>query len=104
MKVVNTEVFGPLASVQTFDDIGKVFEIISEAPLGLQCGIYTNNLQTSMNAVRRIRSGAVIVNGTSTWRVDQMPYGGVKGSGIGREGPYYAMRDLTEERLVVFNL
>jgi acyl-CoA reductase-like NAD-dependent aldehyde dehydrogenase len=104
MRVVNSEVFGPLASVQSFDDIYKVFDTVSSAPLGLQCGVYTNSLQTSMDAVRRIRSGAVIVNGTSTWRVDQMPYGGVKGSGMGREGPHYAMRDLTEKRLIVFNL
>ncbi len=55
-------------------------------------------------AVRRLRTGAVIVNGTSTWRTDQLPYGGVKNSGIGREGPHYAIREMTEERLIVFNM
>ena len=54
--------------------------------------------------IGRLRTGAVIVNGTSTWRTDQLPYGGVKNSGIGREGPRYAIREMTEERLVVFNL
>lgn len=104
MKVVNNEVFGPLASVQPIDDVYETFDLVAAAPLGLQCGVYTRSLQTAMDAVRRIRTGAVIVNGSTTWRVDQMPYGGVKGSGIGREGPHYAMRDLTEERLAVFNL
>jgi acyl-CoA reductase-like NAD-dependent aldehyde dehydrogenase len=104
MKVVNSEVFGPLASVQRFSDIDAVFDLVSNAPLGLQCGVFTGSLKTAMNAVRNIRTGAVIINGTSTWRVDQMPYGGVKGSGIGREGPHYAIREMTEERLVVFNL
>ena len=53
---------------------------------------------------RRLRTGAVIINGTSTWRTDQLPYGGVKNSGIGREGPHYAIREMTEERLIVFNV
>lgn len=104
MEVVRSEVFGPLATVQRYGDIGAVFEQVSEAPLGLQCGIFTRSLQVAMDAARRMRSGAVIINGTSTWRTDQMPYGGVKGSGIGREGPRYAIREMTEERLIVFNL
>ena len=104
MQVVCNEVFGPLASVQPYDEIEDVFAIVSQAPLGLQCGIYTASLETAFAAVRRLRTGAVIVNGTSTWRTDQLPYGGVKNSGIGREGPHYAIREMTEERLVVFNL
>jgi acyl-CoA reductase-like NAD-dependent aldehyde dehydrogenase len=104
MQVVCNEVFGPLASVQRYTDIEKVFDTVTNTPLGLQCGIYTKSIHTAMAAIRRIRSGAVIVNGTSTWRTDQLPYGGVKNSGIGREGPHYAIRELTEERLVVFNL
>jgi acyl-CoA reductase-like NAD-dependent aldehyde dehydrogenase len=56
------------------------------------------------NRIRALRVGGVIVNGTSTWRTDQLAYGGIKSSGIGREGPRYAMRDMTEERLVLFNL
>lgn len=104
MHVVKSEVFGPLATVQRFTDIEAVFDLVSDAPLGLQCGIYTASLAVAMRAAQRMRSGAVIINGTSTWRNDQMPYGGVKGSGIGREGPHYAIRDMTEERLIVFNL
>jgi acyl-CoA reductase-like NAD-dependent aldehyde dehydrogenase len=104
MKVVCNEVFGPVVSVQKNGDIEDVFALVSDAPLGLQCGIFTKSLETSLAAVRGVRSGAVIVNGSSTWRTDQLPYGGVKGSGIGREGPHYAIREMTEERLVVFNL
>lgn len=104
MQVVNSEVFGPLATVQRFTDIEAVFDLVSEVPLGLQCGIFTRSLAVAMRAAQRMRSGAVIINGTSTWRTDQMPYGGVKGSGIGREGPHYAIREMTEERLIVFNL
>jgi acyl-CoA reductase-like NAD-dependent aldehyde dehydrogenase len=77
---------------------------ISDSPLGLQCGVFTQSLPIAMQAIRSIRTGGVIINGSSTWRTDQLAYGGVKNSGIGREGPRYAIRDLTEERLVVLNL
>lgn len=60
--------------------------------------------QVPLDAIRRLRVGGVIVNGTSSWRTDQLAYGGVKASGIGREGPHYAIREMTDERLVVFNL
>ena len=104
MQVVYNEVFGPLASVQRYSDLEAVFDTVTNAPLGLQCGIYTASIHTALAAARRLRTGAVIINGTSTWRTDQLPYGGVKNSGIGREGPHYAIRELTEERLIVFNL
>jgi len=104
MKVVCNEVFGPLATIQKYTDIEDVYDIVTETPLGLQCGIYTASLETAFAALKRLRTGAVIVNGTSTWRTDQMPYGGVKNSGIGREGAHYAIREMTEERLIVFNL
>jgi acyl-CoA reductase-like NAD-dependent aldehyde dehydrogenase len=104
MRVVCDEVFGPLESVQPYRDLDALMTRISEWPLGLQCGIFTASLETAMTAVRRLRTGAVILNGTSTWRSDQFPYGGVKNSGIGREGPHYAIREMTEERVVVFNV
>jgi acyl-CoA reductase-like NAD-dependent aldehyde dehydrogenase len=104
MDVVCSEVFGPVVSVQRYSDIEEMFDIVTNAPLGLQCGIFTKSLETAMRAAKRMRSGAVIINGTSTWRTDQLPYGGVKNSGIGREGPHYSIREMTEERLIVFNL
>jgi len=73
-------------------------------PLGLQCGVFTQSLPLAMQAFRSIRTGGVIINGSSTWRTDQLAYGEVKNSGIGCEGPRYAIRDLTKERLLVLNL
>lgn len=104
MKVVCEEIFGPVVCVIAYDDIGEVFARINESRYGLQCGLFTRSNEITFRAIREVRIGGVIVNGSSTWRTDQLPYGGVKASGIGREGPRYAIRELTEERLVVFNL
>ncbi len=104
MRVVCEEVFGPVVTVQHYHDLAPVFERISAAQYGLQCGIFTKSLEIGLRAVRSLRVGGVIINGTSTWRSDQMPYGGIRASGIGREGPRYAIRDMTEERFVLFNL
>jgi acyl-CoA reductase-like NAD-dependent aldehyde dehydrogenase len=104
MKVVCEEVFGPVATVQPYDELEPLFDRVSAEPYGLHAGIFTKSLQVALDAVRKLRVGGVIVNGTSTWRTDQLAYGGIKASGIGREGPRYAIRDMTDERLVVFNL
>ena len=104
MKVVCEEVFGPVANVMAYDNFEDACQTINASRYGLQTGIFTRSLETALQAVRNIRTGGVIVNGTSTWRTDQMAYGGVKDSGIGREGPKFAIRDMTEERLVLFNL
>jgi acyl-CoA reductase-like NAD-dependent aldehyde dehydrogenase len=103
MDIVSKEIFGPALTIQPYDDVEAVFAAISESPYGLQCGIFTNSLDLALTTYRKVRTGGVIVNGTSRWRSDQMPYGGVKDSGIGREGPKYAIRDMTEERLLVLN-
>jgi acyl-CoA reductase-like NAD-dependent aldehyde dehydrogenase len=62
------------------------------------------SLELAMRAIKTLRTGGAIANGTSTWRVDQLPYGSIKDSGIGREGPRYAIREMTDERLIVFNM
>ncbi len=103
MKVVCDEVFGPVISLLPYDDIDEVFRFVSESRFGLQTGIFTKSTETAIRAVRNIRTGGVIINGSSTWRTDQLAYGGVKDSGIGREGPRYSIRDMTEERMVLFN-
>ena len=103
MDVVCEEIFGPAMTIQPYEDIEPIFESISDSPYGLQCGIFTNSLDLALNAIKNVRTGGVIVNGTSRWRSDQMPYGGVKDSGMGREGPKYAIRDMTEERVFVLN-
>jgi acyl-CoA reductase-like NAD-dependent aldehyde dehydrogenase len=104
MRVVCDEVFGPVVTVQRYRDLKPVFEAISADQYGLHCGIFTKSMPVAFDAIRSLRVGGLIVNGTSTWRTDQLAYGGVKASGIGREGPRYAIRDMTEERLVLFNL
>ncbi len=103
MPAVCEEIFGPAMSVQPYEDIDPLFKAISASPLGLQAGIFTNSLDLALAAMRNLRTGGVIVNATSRWRSDQMPYGGVKDSGMGREGPKFSIRDMTEERLFVLN-
>lgn len=103
MKVVCDEVFGPVVSLIPYDDIDDVFRTISAGRFGLQNGIFTASTELAIRAVRALRTGGVIINGSSTWRTDQLAYGGVKESGIGREGPRYSIRDMTEERIVLFN-
>ena len=103
MKVVCEEVFGPVVSLCPYDDVEPVFRTVSESRFGLQTGIFTASTELAIRAVRALRTGGVIINGSSTWRTDQLAYGGVKDSGIGREGPRYAIRDMTEERMVLFN-
>jgi acyl-CoA reductase-like NAD-dependent aldehyde dehydrogenase len=103
MKVVCDEVFGPVANIIPFTAIEEAIEAVNASPYGLQCGVMTDSTATALRLFREIRTGGLIVNGTSTWRTDQLAYGGVKDSGIGREGPRYAIRDMTEERLILFN-
>lgn len=103
MKVVCDEIFGPVASIIAYDDLEEPVSAISNSSFGLQCGVFTDSTERALWLVKRLRTGGVIINGTSTWRTDQLAYGGVKDSGIGREGPRYAIRDMTEERLVLFN-
>jgi acyl-CoA reductase-like NAD-dependent aldehyde dehydrogenase len=103
MKVVCDEVFGPVISIAAYDEIDAVFRTVSDSRFGLQTGIFTASTALAIRAVRSLRTGGVIINGSSTWRTDQLAYGGVKDSGIGREGPRYSIRDMTEERMVLFN-
>jgi len=103
MEVVCEEMFGPAMTIQPYEEIEPIWKSISDSPYGLQCGIFTNSLDLALAAIKKIRTGGVIVNGTSRWRSDQMPYGGVKDSGVGREGPKFSIRDMTEERFFVLN-
>jgi acyl-CoA reductase-like NAD-dependent aldehyde dehydrogenase len=104
MKVVCEEVFGPVVNVIAYDALDDAFAAVNAGQYGLQAGVFTRSNEVTFRAIRALRVGGVIVNGTSTWRTDQLAYGGVKASGIGREGPRYAIEEMTEQRLVVFNL
>jgi acyl-CoA reductase-like NAD-dependent aldehyde dehydrogenase len=104
LKVSCEEVFGPVCTVTPYDTLDEALELANGTRYGLQAGIFTSNIKTALTAARALEFGGVTVNEAPTFRADQMPYGGVKDSGNTREGPAYAMRELTEERLVVIDL
>ena len=98
------EVFGPVVTLNAVDSIDEAIELANSTRFGLQAGIFTSAIGTALRAARELEFGGVTVNEAPTFRTDQMPYGGVKDSGNTREGPAYAVRELTEERLVVLQL
>jgi acyl-CoA reductase-like NAD-dependent aldehyde dehydrogenase len=104
VKVSCEEVFGPVCTVAAFDSLDEALALANGTRYGLQAGIFTPDVRTALRAARELEFGGVTVNEAPTFRADQMPYGGVKDSGNTREGPAYAVRDLTEERLVVLEL
>jgi len=101
MRIVSDEVFAPVVSLIKFDSLDEAFEIANASRYGLQAGFYTASIANAMRAARSLEVGGVIVNGTSSTRADGMPYGGVKDSGFGREGPAYSIREMTISRLVM---
>jgi acyl-CoA reductase-like NAD-dependent aldehyde dehydrogenase len=101
LKVSCQEVFGPVCTVNAYDSLDEAIALANGTRYGLQAGIFTPRLQTALRAARELEFGGVTVNEAPTFRADQMPYGGVKDSGNTREGPHYAVRELTEERIVV---
>jgi acyl-CoA reductase-like NAD-dependent aldehyde dehydrogenase len=104
MKVVCQEVFGPVVSLLTYDSIDEAIALANDSEFGLQGGVFTKNVDTAFKVAREFEVGGVMINDASSFRVDQMPYGGVKNSGIGREGPRFAIEEMTEMKLVMFNL
>lgn len=104
MKVSCQEVFGPVVSISSYSNFDEVIDRVNNSEYGLQAGVFTNNLQLAMKAAKKIEVGGIIINDTSAYRVDLMPYGGVKNSGTGKEGPSYAIEEMTEERIIVLNL
>jgi acyl-CoA reductase-like NAD-dependent aldehyde dehydrogenase len=100
-KVSCEEVFGPLVIVNPVDSLDEALERANGTRFGLQAGIFTTSLETALQAADRLEFGGITVNEAPTFRSDQMPYGGVKASGNTKEGPAYAVREMTEERLVV---
>ena len=101
MRVVSEEVFAPVVIIEPFDDIGQAIAMTNNSKYGLQAGIFSNDQRNIELATRTIESGSVIVNDAPIFRVDNMPYGGVKQSGFGREGVRYAMEEMSELRLIV---
>ena len=101
MKVSAQEVFGPVCTVVPYDSLAEGLRLANSTEFGLQAGIFTGSLESALAAARELEFGGVTVNEAPTFRADQMPYGGVKASGNTKEGPMHAVREMTEERLVV---
>jgi acyl-CoA reductase-like NAD-dependent aldehyde dehydrogenase len=100
MKVSCQEVFGPVVTGVVYDDIDEAFALANATHLALQAGVYTSDLGLALRAGRELDFGAVMVNDVPTFRADQQPYGGVKDAGNTREGPAYAVEEMTEIRLL----
>ncbi len=103
-RVMCEEIFAPVLSVVPYRHFDDAVDAVNGTPYGLAAGVFTRSLERAYEAARRLRMGGVHVNETSSARVDIMPYGGVKASGFGREGPRYAIDEMTEERLVTISL
>ncbi len=101
MKVETQEVFAPIVTLASYDGWDEALARVNDSKYGLQAGVFTRDLGRIQRAFDILEVGAVLVNDVPTWRADRMPYGGVKESGIGREGPAYAMEEFTEPRLLV---
>ena len=104
MKVMCREAFAPLVSVVVYTDFDDALRMLGDSPYGLQAGIYTQDLRKAFRAVAALDVGGVLVNDTSIFRVDHMPYGGNRMSGIGREGVRFAVEEMTNVKFVCFNL
>jgi acyl-CoA reductase-like NAD-dependent aldehyde dehydrogenase len=103
MRVCSEEVFAPVATIQTFADFEAALDEANDTRYGLQAGVFTRDMSRALRAFRRLEVGGVMINDAPAFRVDNMPYGGVKQSGAGREGVRYAMEEMTEPRLIVID-
>lgn len=104
MKVMALEVFAPVVSLVPFENFSDAVKIVDDSIYGLQAGIFTENIENAFEAIKGIKVGGIMINDVPTYRADNMPYGGVKESGIGREGLKYAIEEMTDMKMVVFNL
>lgn len=103
MQVMCAEAFGPLVNLVPYSDFDAVLDEVNDSDFGLQAGVYTPSLDKAMRAISVLNVGGVMINDVPTFRVDNMPYGGNKKSGVGREGPRFAIDDMTTLKMVVIN-
>jgi glyceraldehyde-3-phosphate dehydrogenase (NADP+) len=102
-KVCAREVFAPVVTLARFTDFEEALRAVNDSPYGLQAGVFTADLERTLRAFEVLDVGGVIINDVPTWRIDHMPYGGVKDSGSGREGPRYTIEEMTELKLLVIS-
>lgn len=103
MKVSREELFGPAVAVLSFSDIDEAIALANDTRYGLAAGIFTRDIGRAMRFIREVQSGNLHINWGPQWRADLMPYGGLKDSGLGKEGPHYTVREMTEEKMVVIH-
>ncbi|WDL98547.1 aldehyde dehydrogenase family protein [Alicyclobacillus sp. ALC3] len=103
-QVAMEEVFGPVVSIFKVDSLDEAIELANGVSYGLQAGIFTSDIEHAFQAIRRLEVGGVMINDSSDYRLDAMPFGGVKGSGVGREGVKFALHEMTELKVVCFKL
>ena len=104
MRISSDELFGPAVAVTPFTDIDEAIALANDTNYGLAAGIFTENLEWAWKFAREVQSGNLHVNWGPQWRADRMPYGGLKESGFGKEGPAYAIEEMTELKMVIFHL
>ena len=104
MKVSCQEIFGPVATVETYRDYESALAIADDSDFGINCGVFTTDMKKAFRAFERLEVGCVVINDYPTFRIDRMPYGGDKQSGYGREGVKYTMQEMTEVKGLVLNL
>jgi acyl-CoA reductase-like NAD-dependent aldehyde dehydrogenase len=104
LRVNRQEIFAPVVTVQTYASFDDALAAVNDSAYGLQAGLFTNDVRRIFRAYEELEVGGVLVNEVPTWRIDSMPYGGVKQSGLGREGLKYAIEEMTEPKLLVLNL
>ena len=104
MKVNCQEIFAPVVTVEPYDDFNQALKQINNSPYGLQAGLFTRDAKLIFNAYEELEVGGLIAGDVPAFRIDHMPYGGVKDSGLGREGLRYAIEEMTEPKLLVMNL
>jgi acyl-CoA reductase-like NAD-dependent aldehyde dehydrogenase len=104
MRISKEELFGPAVAVTRFRDIDEAIRLANDSRYGLSAAIFTQDIDRAMKFAREVDSGNLHINWSTQWRADLMPYGGLKDSGMGKEGPKYAIREMTEEKMVVLHL
>lgn len=102
-KISCVEAFGPVATLEPFDDFDAALAVVNDSEFGLQAGIFTNNIHRAFRAFRELEVGGVVINDVPSFRVDSMPYGGIKASGVGREGVRFALEEMTEIKCLVLS-
>jgi acyl-CoA reductase-like NAD-dependent aldehyde dehydrogenase len=103
MQVIKDEVFGPVVALQTVANLDEAIQFANDTRFGLSAGVFTKDLDAAIRFAKEVQSGNVHINWGPMWRTDGMPYGGLKDSGLGKEGPKYAINEMTETKAIVIH-